>query len=233
MCSDGRANRSPNDAGVGNLICLEASSVLAWQGSRGSAGSEPFSHSTWWVMVSDCRRRIMSEGPAWSVYSQLGEKGFPPTNPGFIFLRREGKLGQDRCEDVRNYIVQMYLYVRHSWKKGGHFIQWETWLDACTPASSSSRRPGVFMCLWRHRDPSSAFTGGPSPGPDGFPANAGTAVTHGNRWLTLPPAATTDELTNRAAMQTSVFHSGDESFLGPACHFILGIALFIRSVAWI
>lgn len=69
----------------------------AWHGSLGSAGSEIFSHSTWWVTVSDCWRRIESEGPAWSVYSQLGWKGFPPTNPGFIFI---GKLGSGQCVDV-------------------------------------------------------------------------------------------------------------------------------------
>lgn len=133
----------------------------------------------------------MSEGPAWSVYSQLGEKGFPPTNAGFVFLRREGKLGQDRCEDVRNYTVQMYLYVRPQLKKGATSSSEK--LDL-TPAHLRAAAPHVrrvstcaflsarvFMCLRRRRDPSSVFTGGPSPGPDGFPANAGTAVTHGNR----------------------------------------------------
>lgn len=38
--------------------------------------------------------------------------------------------------------------------------------------------------------------------PHSFPVDSGKVVTHGNCWVTLPPAARTDKLTNHEGMQT-------------------------------
>lgn len=68
-----------------------------------------------------------------------GVEGIPSDQLRLYFLTEGRKVGVgSTCgrEDVWNYTVQMYLYIRPQLKKG-HFIQWETWLGACTPACSS------------------------------------------------------------------------------------------------
>lgn len=93
MCSDGRANRSPNDAEVGNLICLEASSVMAWHGLQESAGNEAFSHSTWWVIVSDCLEGNYVGGASVECVFSAGVEGIPSDKPRLYFLTGERKVG--------------------------------------------------------------------------------------------------------------------------------------------
>lgn len=61
-----------------------------------------------------------------------------------------------------------------------------------------------------------------------FPAHAGSVVTHGNRWVTLPPAATANKLNDHELCELKCLEQG-RVIIGSASHGILGIVLFIYS----
>lgn len=115
MCSDGRMIWTPTDVKLGNLICLEVSSLMAWHSFLGSAGSEVLSHSRCWIMVvSNCWKTIRPEGPVRSVHSQLGKQGFPLTRPRLYFFM-DGKevIRRWMCmqQRVKLYFPDVFIYT--------------------------------------------------------------------------------------------------------------------------
>lgn len=67
---------------------------------------------------------------------------------------------------------------------------------------------------------------------DDFPAHAGTVVRHGNRWVTLTPAATTTSKLTTELCRLTPFTQG-YVIIRLASHFISGIMLFTRSATLI
>lgn len=134
MCSDGRMIWTPTDVKLGNLICLEVSSLMAWHGFLGSAGSEVLSHSRCWIMVvSNCWKTIRPEGPVRSVHSQLGKQGFPLTRPRLYFFygwkggHPKVNVYVTACEIIFSRCIYIYKPRWRIWKS--HFIWQETLLD--------------------------------------------------------------------------------------------------------
>lgn len=147
MCSDGRANRSPNDAEVGNLICLEASSVMAWHGLQESAGNEAFSHSTWWVMVSDCWRGIMSERPAWGavcILSWARRDSLGQTQALFFYGGKKswGRVNVWTWKCVKLYCPDVFIHLTTAEKGPFYSVRNLTWcLHTCV-----QQQQQLLMC---------------------------------------------------------------------------------------
>lgn len=231
MCSDDRAILNPTDEEVGNLIRLEVSSLMAWHGFLGSAGSEALSHSWWWVMVvSGCWKRIMSEGPVRSVHPQLGEQGFPLTRPELCVFLGEGSegAGHRRVNVQKWQLVKLYCpdTFSHICKTSrGHYV-WPKktlTLNVSTPVCgkrsflhkrcarlSISQHACVFFFLWL----GISFYWMVIMDPDGFPVDIRKVVTHGSWWVTSPPVVRAHKLTNHEAMQ---FFTMSHLLLGEGC----------------
>lgn len=196
---------------------------MAWHSLLGSAGSEVLSHSRCWIMVvSDCWKTIRPEGPVRSVHSQLGKQGFPLTRPRlyFYFFFCGWKRGHVKvnvyataCEIIFSRCIYIY---KPSWKRwNSHFIWQETlldmWAHLCGAylASYDVHLPVhvcPFLCVLVYFSLAVSwllifFSWRMIMDPESFPVDRGKVVTHGNCWVTLPPAAIADRLTNREAMQ--------------------------------
>lgn len=89
---------------------------------------------------------------------------------GLYFLMEGRKVGVGSIcgrEDVWNYIVQMYLYMRPQLRMG-RFTRSETWLDACNTCVQQLLTSSAFPCahllarlcifLWQHCNSSAPFS---------------------------------------------------------------------------
>lgn len=152
-------------------------------------------------------------GPAWSVCSQLGEKGFPPTNPGFIFIGKLGSVSVWTCEIILSRCIYTY---DHSWN--GAILHGKK-LDL-TPAHLRATAPDlqhdsvctflstfVYFFLWQLCNPWSLLLEG----------DQGDRRLPGTRWYgcdTREPLSNTgsrchdDEKIDHGAMRANASHSG-------------------------
>lgn len=96
---------------VGNLLCLEVSSAMAWHcflGSEGSWGTESLQ------MIGQCGFRLLEEnyvsGASGECVFSAGVEGIPFDKTWALFSY-EAKRGGGG-DDVLTYIVQMYLHMQ-------------------------------------------------------------------------------------------------------------------------
>lgn len=86
MCSDTRAILNPTNGEVGNLIRLEVSSLMAWHGFLGSAGTKALSHS----MVGHGGFRLLEEnyvgGASMECSPSAGGAGIPSDKTWALFF---------------------------------------------------------------------------------------------------------------------------------------------------
>ena len=151
MCSDGRAIWSPNDAKVGNLICLKVSSLTA---RLGFLGSEALSHCRWWFMVvSDCWKRIMSEGPRYRVcILSWGCRDSLRQDLSFIFFT-EGiwLVTRPMWRCVKLYCPDVFIHTAtiEKEKEKSHYTcqeaRFDVWGHLCDVYAPPRR---TYMCLY-------------------------------------------------------------------------------------